>query len=315
MSKAANDKSEPNRGGARRMILFAVLALLLVALAYDYGVARAGVETAYNKIVDRSAELNADSTKKFTNEDVRTLLGREPSRVFQDDDNGDTVEVFSWQSGVPFKTHDLFAVYKPNDGDLMFYRHAKFKYESSGDVSPFNVATIIEVEEGYTEDGDGGGGDEGTDPAGGGGGPGGGGGSWNPEAMFAENDANGDGVWTDDEIPSRARENMDDIDTDGDGAVSKDEWMARAQAMRGGRGGGQGRGGEGRPAARSRPEMEEDSTDAADSGGDPYREKPATESAVSPANEKPANEKPASEESAGDGAKEPSADASPESKE
>ncbi len=176
MSDQPADTSDAQSGNTRKKVLFGILALLLVALLYDYAVARPSVETAYNQIVDRSTEVNSKSTEVFTNLDVRELLGKEPSRTF-DDANGDKVEVYSWRSGLPIKSHELFTVYKPNNGKFLFYRHAKFQYETSGDVSEFSVSRIVESDPSETYDdsmamqGQGGGGPGGGGP--GGGGPGG----------------------------------------------------------------------------------------------------------------------------------------------
>lgn len=88
-------------------------------------------------------------------------------------------------------------------------------------------------------------------PGGGPGGPGGGRGGFDPEAMFARNDKDGDGKLTGDEISERMRPNLAEIDTDKDDAVSKEEFMANMAKMRarfgGGPGGGPGGGGPGGP--------------------------------------------------------------------
>ena len=102
MPEESSTSSDSNPGSSRKFFLFGVLALSLVALAYDYRVARPSVELAYDKIVDRSIEVNRTNSV-FTNIDVRALIGREPSRTFQDE-NGDTVEVFSWRSGLPIRS-------------------------------------------------------------------------------------------------------------------------------------------------------------------------------------------------------------------
>jgi len=92
-----------------------------------------------------------------------------------------------------------------------------------------------------------------------GGGPGGGGrgggsrggggrGGFDPAAMFAQWDADGDGKLAGEEIPERMRERVDAIDTDKDGAVTLEEFQAGMQqrrGQRGGRGGGPGGGGPG----------------------------------------------------------------------
>lgn len=144
MSEQASAQGDKKSGSKRSKLLIAILAILLAALGYDYVVARPSVDSAYDKIAERSVAVNADTTQMFTDSDVRELLGREPARTFNDAD-GDRVEVYSWRAGLPFRTHDLFVVYKSNDGRQMFYRHAKFAYETSVDVSPNSVVRVVEV--------------------------------------------------------------------------------------------------------------------------------------------------------------------------
>ena len=251
MTDESTTTSEDTSGNLRTKVLIAILGLALAALAYDYRVARAGVDGAYEQIAQRNIEVNAQNTMMFTNLDVRELLDKEPSETFNDV-NGDMVEVFSWRSGLLFRTHDLFAVYKSSAGKKMFYRHAKFIYEESKAVSNVSVPTRVQASEdelqayqrqiGAIEGGSSGG-------------------AFDPEAIFAERDVDGDGFWKDGEISGRVQEELEIIDTDEDDAVSKDEWMAQFQAAGGGRRGG---GPDGQPGQRSRPELESDEAVAAE---------------------------------------------------
>ena len=128
--------SQTASGKLRSRILLAVLAVLLVALGFDYLVARPRVSAAYDAIAERHMEVNANANEILTNQDIHELLGKEPARTFPD---GSTkVEVFSWASGVPFRTHDLFVVYQKSGDRQMFRRHSKFAYERESDVSPVN---------------------------------------------------------------------------------------------------------------------------------------------------------------------------------
>lgn len=74
-----------------------------------------------------------------------------------------------------------------------------------------------------------------------GGGQRGGGGDFDPEAFFATRDEDNNGKLEGDEITERMQERVDQIDTDKDGAVSKEEFLARMR-NRGGAGGRGGRG-------------------------------------------------------------------------
>jgi polyisoprenoid-binding protein YceI len=84
----------------------------------------------------------------------------------------------------------------------------------------------------------------GAGPAGGpgGGGPGGGGGGGrgfgDPAEFFKQQDADGDGKLSGDEIPERMRDSLETIDTDGDGSVSQAEFEERMRQFRERRGGG-----------------------------------------------------------------------------
>lgn len=95
----------------------------------------------------------------------------------------------------------------------------------------------------------GGGGGRGGAGGPGGGGGGGGGRNFDPAARFKEQDANGDGKLTGDEISERMREMLARTDTNGDGEVSQEEYIARMQSRGRGAGGGPGGQGQGGPGA------------------------------------------------------------------
>lgn len=221
--------------------------------------------------------------------------------------------------GLGLKTHDYYAVYRKDGPDLAFVTHFKFDLdeEELADkklvVSADGSADMEEGEAGMESFGGGppGGGAPGMGGPGGGG-PGGGGApgggrGFDPEAMFAERDADGDGKLSGDEMSERMLENLEAIDTDGDGAVSKEELLARMSQFggRGGRGGpGAGAGGEG--GRRQRPPLEGDD-DApaaeADSGAAPAAEE-STEAPAEPTAEATPSEAEASTETNGDAPKE-----------
>ena len=158
-------------GAARSIVLYGVLALMLIALGYDYMVARPSVSQAYDKISKASVEANKAGNDFLSNLEVRELLGKEPAETF--DDGNQKVEVFHYMGGLVVKPHKLFTVYRKSGDELMFSRHAKFAYDPSNSVGP-TESKIVQKDvtateaPGYGEDDDGGG-------APGGGGPGGGG--------------------------------------------------------------------------------------------------------------------------------------------
>lgn len=73
-----------------------------------------------------------------------------------------------------------------------------------------------------------------------------GGGGFSPEMIFNRRDENGDGKLTGDEISERMAERLDEIDANGDGEVSLEEFQSNIQS-RFGAGGGGSRGGPGGP--------------------------------------------------------------------
>jgi hypothetical protein len=71
---------------------------------------------------------------------------------------------------------------------------------------------------------------------GGGGGRRGAGGGGDPSEVFARQDADENGKLEGDEISERMQGRVDEIDTDGDGAISKDEFIKAMENWRGRRG-------------------------------------------------------------------------------
>ncbi len=165
-------------GEKRRFVLYGLLVVMLIALAYDYMVARPAVKAAYNKITAASAEANSSGVGFLSNLKVRELIGKEPSREFMD--GSQTVEVFHWSGGLIVKPHKLYAVYKPQDGEWLFYRHSMFSYEATNQLMPKRadpeVPSDAEAEDYDSQYGGGGSGPGGPGGPGGAGGrrPGGG---------------------------------------------------------------------------------------------------------------------------------------------
>ncbi len=239
-------------GALRKGILYGLLTLMLLALAYDYGVARPAVSDAYDKIMEANERTNSKTSDVFTKSQVTELLGQEPAESFRE--GGSLVEVYAFRGGLPFKPHKLYAVYKKQGDHDVFFRHEKFVHETDAQFSPDPVVFFTPPsEEPATEDESSSGmsstGGESSD--GGDGEPGRGrgprGGGFDPEAMFAERDADGDGKLIGDEVSDRMKENLSEIDKDGDGAISKEELMQRFEERRASFGGGQGGPGGGGP--------------------------------------------------------------------
>ena len=124
----------------RKFALYGLLAIMIVAIVYDYRVARPAVDDAYDKIATASVAANSDATEILTNQKVQELLGKQPAETFKD--GNDLVEVYHFSGGLPGRPHRLWAVFKKNGENNLFYRHAKFAYEASSTVSPVNEVMV-----------------------------------------------------------------------------------------------------------------------------------------------------------------------------
>ncbi|MCS7467211.1 hypothetical protein NZK35_11210 [Stieleria sp. ICT_E10.1] len=147
-SADARDEQRPGNdsgGGTRKTVLYVLLALMVVALGYDYLVARPAVNAAYDQVTEASMEANRKGAGFLSNTDVRELLGREPVQTFED--GRYQVEVYQWRGGLVVKPHKLYTVYMPNGDGWMFNRHAKFVYEESSVVSPDRPLVPVDDDE------------------------------------------------------------------------------------------------------------------------------------------------------------------------
>jgi hypothetical protein len=161
-SPSKNSDGAPAKPGRlRQIILFTLLGLMLMAAAYDYIIARPNVDKAYDQISQLNNSMNSASMSKQTlNTDIHKEINRTPEKTYTQGPY--RVEVFSWMAGLPFRTHDLYAVYTPKGNDLVFMRHYKFampKNELDPPVArPRNSSDDEGDDEGPQMDGGGGGG-------------------------------------------------------------------------------------------------------------------------------------------------------------
>ena len=125
---------QPDRLRSMRLtVLFSILGMALFALWYDYQVARPSVETAFTSITRLNYKINASaSSKPLTARDIQSLLGQAPSTTFTDGPY--RVEVYRWAAGLPFRSHDYYAVYMGRGKNKVFMRHYKF-YLPSDELS------------------------------------------------------------------------------------------------------------------------------------------------------------------------------------
>ncbi|MDM4015790.1 hypothetical protein [Roseiconus lacunae] len=150
MSEQANSgETTKTSNPARSAILYVLLGLMVVALIYDYRVARPAVSADYDKVAEASMEANRVANDFLTNTEVRELLGKEPTETF--DDGPETVEVYHYTGGLIIKPHKLYTVYRKSGDELMFSRHSKFAYDESQSVGP-TESVIITAEDSASED-------------------------------------------------------------------------------------------------------------------------------------------------------------------
>jgi hypothetical protein len=118
-SEPSSPASEPASQGMppSRIILFSILGILLVALAYDFLVARPGQKAAAERVralmAGPSDAKMINNAEPITHAQVLETIGVEPSWS----EEGPTyyMERFSWRSGLPWRTHDLYVIYTKTD--------------------------------------------------------------------------------------------------------------------------------------------------------------------------------------------------------
>ncbi len=124
-----NTPSAPPNGSSKRLgILLVILAVGLAAVGYDQYVARPAVVAAYAAILAENGKVYTTPGKTLTNKDVQELIGKTPAKTLTDED-GNTVEIYQWRAGLPIRAHELFAIYAPKDGTLIFREAATGNYE------------------------------------------------------------------------------------------------------------------------------------------------------------------------------------------
>jgi hypothetical protein len=111
--KPAASDADAQTSSPLRVALFAILAVMLLALAYDYLWARRQLSDADKAIQALLAPADTGATvtsaEPSTISDVQKAIGRAPS----EETEGQTylLEKYSWRAGLPWKTHDLYVVY------------------------------------------------------------------------------------------------------------------------------------------------------------------------------------------------------------
>ena len=127
----------------RLVVLLLVFGVALAGLLYDYTIARPNIHKA-----DQVIQGLLDGTLKDPNNDgtvtageVQLMIGDTPSRVQQL--SGGMIEIYSWRSGLPFRTYDLYVVYSGRRMPLL--HAATVNTEPQGDQLPGGTIVPVEI--------------------------------------------------------------------------------------------------------------------------------------------------------------------------
>lgn len=140
-----SEQPKQNSGMLRKVILFGVLGLGLLALWYDRSVARPAVDAAYDSVTELHEETLGAADVRLSDADIQKVLGREPDSTFEH--VGHHVEVYSWAAGFPFKKHNLYVVYRVSDAGNVFFRHSKFVHDKPKDVGDVTSNVVLDLPE------------------------------------------------------------------------------------------------------------------------------------------------------------------------
>lgn len=105
-----------------RTVLFVVLGIMIVALAYDYLYARKQPEAVATEILPQ-----IDMTTSVSNVDPKTMdevieiVGREPAEKIEGSNYWQIT--YRWRAGLPWKTYDLNVVFTKGDPPI-YYSHS-----------------------------------------------------------------------------------------------------------------------------------------------------------------------------------------------
>ena len=105
----------------RLVILLLIFGIALIGLLYDYSIARPAHKEAYETVDAMLADKNPDPDSDGTVSDdkVQSELGRKPSKT-ELLSNG-KIEIYSWRSGLPYRTYDVYVVYVGQKMPLLYF--------------------------------------------------------------------------------------------------------------------------------------------------------------------------------------------------
>jgi hypothetical protein len=130
----------------RLIVLLLVFGVALACLLYDYTIARPAIKKALISIQGllEGSIKDPSGDGAVTEDEVQSLLGSKPSRVTQLETG--KIEVYSWRSGLPYRTYDLYVVYSGQKLPLL--HSATTNEEPTGDQLPENAVILNKVTEG-----------------------------------------------------------------------------------------------------------------------------------------------------------------------
>jgi hypothetical protein len=109
----------------RQIVLIGILILGLVALGYDRKVARPAAEEAHKNLEDEMARVYADEGEAMNKVAVEKVLGKKPSEVKKEKGGYYQWARYSWMSGLPGRTYNVWVVYAPaGQGDGLYCKEA-----------------------------------------------------------------------------------------------------------------------------------------------------------------------------------------------
>ncbi len=116
---AASPNADRPQTSALRKVLFGVLAIMLIALAYEYGYVLPSyrrAETAIDNLLDRQIQKDTTPTVK----DVQAAMGKQPSGGLEDKGHY-FVEHYQWRRGLPWQTFNIYVIYDHADPPQLYY--------------------------------------------------------------------------------------------------------------------------------------------------------------------------------------------------
>jgi hypothetical protein len=112
----AGETSKPN---VLRIVLFAILAVMIVALIYEYGMVRPSYKSAETAIDDLIEVRGMADKEPITPQVVQARFGKTPVGGTQD--KGDYyLEHYRWVRGLPWQTYNIYVVYDHTEPPRLF---------------------------------------------------------------------------------------------------------------------------------------------------------------------------------------------------